>query len=249
MLFALSRSQLIQRGERVRAFRLPNVASLYGVHQDRARPAELLGTGTFVQHRDDVFVLTAMHVVKESKKYAYVFHDLGGDGENMIPCRSGWTGLEGESGDLALWGCFPEPFKASGPRPLPFVEPFGVTDASEDAFFIASGWPEALATPFPYLRKYLTKLHTIMGKAIVHDDIPARSFAFTCANDIPYFGMSGSAVWNLNLHLCKNAEDWTPQMSTFAGVVVGWMKEKGLIIATRAEVVKDFLSGAIERLR
>lgn len=61
--------------------------------------------------------------------------------------------------------------------------------------------------------------------------------------------MSGSAVWNLNLHRCRTAGEWTPQMSTFAGVVTRWDKEEGIIIATQAEVVKKFLSGAIERLR
>jgi len=36
-------------------------------------------------------------------------------------------------------------------------------------------------------------------------------------------------------------------MSTFAGVVIQWNKE-GFIIATQAEIVKKFLSLAIEQL-
>lgn len=249
MPFALSRSQLIQCGERVRDLRLPNVASLYGVHQDHTRAAEFLGTGTFVQHRDDVFVLTAMHVVRESQKYAHVFHDVGGDGENMVPFRSGWTGWKEVSTDLALWGCFRELFETSSLRPLPLIEPFGVTDANKDAFFVASGWPGDLEFPLPHVREYRTTLHTVMGKTVMRNEIPKQSFAFDCANDIRYFGMSGSAVWNLNLHRCTTLKDWTPNMSTFAGVVIRWNEDEGLIIATRAEIVKSFLSGAIERLR
>ncbi len=249
MAYKLTRDELIRRGQRVQELRFPSVASLYGVHKDKTRPAKSLGTGTFIRHRGDVFVLTAMHVVENSQKYAYVLHDVGGDGEHMVPFRLGWTGRKQAEGDLALWGCFAEFFETSNRKPMPLVEPFGHTDASDDAFFIATGWPADQAVALPHVREYRTTLHTVMGKTVVGDDIPAQSFAFNCANNIRYFGMSGSAVWNLNLHRCTNAEDWTPQMSTFAGVATRWDKDNGLIIATRAEVVKDFLSGAIERLR
>lgn len=249
MAYKLTRDELIRRGQRVQELRFPSVASLYGVHKDKTRPAKLLGTGTFIRHRQDVFVLTAMHVVENSRKYAHVLHDVGGDEELMVPCRSGWTGWKQATEDLALWGCFPEFFETSKRQPLPFVEPFGHTDASDDAFFIASGWPADQAVAFPYLRRYGTKLHTVMGKTVVRDDMPTEYFAFDCANNIRYYGMSGSAVWNLNLHRCTSAEDWTPQRSTFAGVATRWDKDNGLIIAARAEKVKEFLSGAIEQLR
>lgn len=249
MAYKLTRDEMIKRGKQVEKLRFPTVASLYGIQNDPTRPAELLGTGTYIQHRKDVFVLTAMHVVKNSQKYKYVFHDGGGQGEKMVPCRSGWTGTNNASEDLALWGCFPELFETSNKRPLLLVKPFGVTDSSDDAFFIASGWPAEQAISLHHIREYRTALHTIMGKAVDVGNIPARSFAFNCANNINYSGMSGSPVWNLKFHRCSTAEDWTPQMSTFAGVVTRWDKASGLIFATRAEAVKAFLSVAIERLR
>ena len=249
MAFTLSRDELMTCGEQVQDLRLPSVASIYGVHGDRSRPAELLGSGTFIQHRDDIFVLTAKHVVEQSQKYANVLHDVGGNGELMVPFRNGWKGWNQEKGDLALWGCFHELLDASSVQPVPFVEPFGFTDASNDAFFIASGWPEELALAMPAAHEYRTTLHTVMGKTVALDDIPEHCFAFDCANDTRYFGMSGAAVWNLNLHRCRTAEEWTPQMSTFAGVVTRWDETEGLIIATKAELVREFLSSAIESLR
>jgi len=249
MAFTLTRDELIRCGTQVQELRLPSVASLYGVHSDKLRPAELLGSGTFIQHRNDIFLLTAMHVLEQSQNYAHVFHDVGGDGENMVPFRDGWTGWNDGNGDLALWSCFREFFDESHVRPVPLVEPFGFTDASDDAFFIASGWPQDQALALPAIREYRTTLHTVMGKTVKLDNLPDHCFAFDCANDIRYYGMSGSAVWNLNLHRCRTAEEWTPQMSTFAGVVTRWDDKKGLIIATQAESVKRFLSGAIERLR
>ncbi len=248
MAFILTQEELVQCGQQVQALRLPSVASLYGVYRDQLRPAELLGSGTFVQHRDDIYVLTAMHVVEKSKTYAHILHDVGGDGENMIPCKAGWTGWGDQAGDLALWGCFREAFDKSRLRPIPLVEPFGITDACDGAFFIASGWPQDLALSLPAVREYRTTLHTVMGKRVSRKNIPDHCFAFDCANNIRYYGMSGSAVWNLNLHRCRTAGEWTPQMSTFAGVVILW-DEEGFIIATQAEIVKRFLPGAIEQLR
>ena len=248
MVFTLTRDELMQGGQQVQELRLPSVASLYGVHSNQSNPAELLGSGTFIQHRNDIFVLTAMHVVEQSQRYAYVFHDVGGDGENMIPCRAGWTGWNQGAGDLALWGCFREGFDASRLRPVPLVQPFGFTNVRDDAFFTASGWPQDQARSLPFIREYRTTLHTVIGKTVLRNNIPDHCFAFDCANNIRYFGMSGSAVWNLNLHQCRTAGEWTPQMSTFAGVVIQWNKE-GFIIATQAEIVKKFLSGAIEQLR
>lgn len=248
MAFTLTRNELVRCGQQVQELRLQSVASLYGVDRCQSRPAQLLGSGTFVRHHDDIFVLTAMHVVENSKQYAYVFHDVGGDGESMIPFRAGWTGWSHETGDLALWGCFHQAFDKSSLRPMPLVEPFGITDACDDAFFIASGWPEEQALSLPAIREYRTTLHTVMGKMAPRKNIPDHCFAFDCANDISYRGMSGSAVWNLNLHRCRVAREWTPQMSSFAGVVIQWDTE-GFIIATQAEIVKRFLPGAIKQLR
>lgn len=249
MPYTLTRDELIERGRRVEELRSPSIASLYGVHEDKTRPADLLGTGIYVQHREDVFLLTAMHVVKNAQKYEYIFHDIGGNGEQMFPLRAGWTGWDEDSGDLALWGCFAELFSTSGLRPFPLVEPIGVADCCNEAFFIASGWPGDQALTIPHAREYRTVLHTVMGKAVLRSDLPAHSFAFDCANSIRYYGMNGSAVWNLNLHRCADATVWTPEMSTFAGVVTQWDKDNGLIIATRAECVKRFIAGAIEHLR
>ena len=249
MPYKLTRDEVISRGQRVQELRQPSVASLYGVYDAKRGHAELLGTGIYFQHREDVFLLTAMHVVKNSEKYEYVFHDVGGNGEKMFPLRSNWTGWNEGSGDLALWGCFAEVFTASELRPLPLVEPFGVTDDRNDAVFIASGWPGDQATALPYAREYLTRLHSVMGKTVLCSELDCHSFAFNCANDIRYHGMSGSAVWNLNLHRCEDANQWTPEMSSFAGVVTRWDQKNALIIATRAETVKRFLSAAIEPLR
>jgi len=213
------------------------------------RPAELLGSGIYVQHREDIFLLTAMHVVKDSHNYAYVFHDVGGNGEPMCPTREGWTGWDEGTGDLALWGCFAELFSESELRPFPLLEPFGATDDHNDAFFVASGWPGDQTMAIPHAREYRSTLHTVMGKTVQRSGLDAYSFAFDCANDIRYYGMSGSPVWNLNLHRCVDANEWTPEMSSFAGIVTQWDKSNGLIIATRAESVKRFIGGAIERLR
>lgn len=248
MAFKLSREELMKCGEMVRELHLPSVASLYGVFKDRLKPAKLSGSGTFVQHRDDIFVLTAIHVVVMSKKFDYVFHDIGGNGENMFPFRGNWTGWKEKDGDLALWGCFSENFSNSIIQPLQLVEPFGSTNINNDSFYITTGFPEELSSSLPFMGEYRTTFHTVMGKNVTLKDLPKHCFSFDCANDIKYFGMSGSAVWSLNFHQCRTAGEWKPSMSTFAGVTIRW-EPKGNIIATKAETVKRFLSNGIERLR
>lgn len=92
MSYSLNRQELIQRGEQVLPLVLPSVGSIYGIYHDANRPAQFLGTGTFIKHRKDIFLLTAMHVVENSSSYKHIFHDRGGNGEKMVPFRSGWTG-------------------------------------------------------------------------------------------------------------------------------------------------------------
>jgi len=248
MIFDLTSDEIIQRGKLVRELRSPSVASLYGVFKDRSKPADLLGSGTFVQHRDDIFVLTARHVLNDYKKYDYVFHDIGGDGELMYPFKGNWIGWSECKGDLALWGCFGELFDSSKIHPMPLIEPFGSTNEHEDAVFLTSGYPDEKALSLPFAGEYRTALHTAMGKAATLGSNPDHSFSFYCANDIKYFGMSGSGVWNLNLHKCESIADWSPELSTFSGVLIQWV-QNGHLIATKAEVVKKFLSGSIEQLR
>jgi len=249
MTFELTRNELIQCGKKVKELRLRSVASIYGVYRDKSRPAKLLGSGTFIQHCEDIFVLTAIHVVEDYRKFEHVFHDVGGNGEQMFPFREGWHGWEQKDGDLALWGCYREIIDDSNIQPIQVVEPFGVTGVCDNAFFITSGYPGSQAFSLPIVREYRTTLHTVMGKFASLSNIPGHCFAFDCANDIKYFGMSGAAVWNLNLHKCTDFSKWIPEMSTFAGVTIQWDNKKGYILATQAEVVKKFLSSSIKQLR
>ena len=244
-----SADEIKRYGKQVRDLRYPAIAAVYGIRADKTLPAELLGTGTFIQHRDDYFVLTAKHVVENSRDYAHVFHGVGGVGAKMVPFRSGWTGFGHDDGDLALWGCFAECIEKSTIQPVPIVEPFGTTDDCKGAVFIVSGWPGEKALSLHHLREYRTSLHSSMGRTLRCDGIPPECFAFSCVNDISYEGMSGSAVWNMNFHRCQSAKDWTPQLSTFAGLLTHWDRDNALLLATRAEMVRRFLNGAIERLR
>ena len=244
-----SADEIKRYGKQVRDFRHPSVAAIYGIHADKTRPADLLGTGTFIQHRDDFFVLTAKHVVENSHNYAHVFHSVNGKGDLTVPFRLGWTGFAQDDGDLALWGCFAEFVEKSRIQSVPIVEPFGTTDDCEDAVFMASGWPGEKALLLHYMREYRISMHTVMGRTLRCDGIPPECFAFSCVNDISYGGMSGSAVWNMNFHRCRTAKDWTPQLSTFAGVLTHWNETNAFLLVTRAETVRRFLIGAIEGLR
>lgn len=105
--------------------------------------------------------------------------------------------------------------------------------------------------PLPVLRQYQTKLHSVAGQVYVQNpvELPAHSFAFDCPPLSDFGGMSGSAVWNLNLHRVGQVEAWNPAMSEFAGVVTQADKVKGgFIVATGGNAVRNFLPRAFSTI-
>jgi hypothetical protein len=62
-------------------------------------------------------------------------------------------------------------------------------------------------------------------------------------------GLSGSTVWNTAFVAAKMADvPWTPELAKVTGVIWGWPSEHGCLIATRAEFLRSFLFGAVEKM-
>ena len=226
-----------------------SVAAIYGV---RRRKHDFLGSGTYVRHRKNIYVITAKHVVDRSGSYETVCSDIGGSGERLVPLKSGWTGFREEDGDIALWQCFDEVLEKSDRIPIPLIESFGSPDAHRGTLLMATGYPATRAVSMPFMRVEQLSLHVPVGCAVDGPGLSEFAFAFTCLNDIEYHGMSGSPVWNLNLDSEEDLEGWKPEETTFAGVLTRWDKPSGTLFATKAEALKGFLSGgygAIARLR
>lgn len=237
--------------EQVKSHRLRSVAALYKVQQD-FRSARLIGTGTYIRHRGQIFILTALHVMDTANDSSWkVMHGAAasaGDGVplQMEPCPV-WVGSNPDF-DLAVVACVSK-IAGRTVQPLEIDEFTDFKTPTETEVIFACGWPGVIATPLPFIAEYRTQLLSVIGQVQNEDGIPDQSFTFGCPEFTDYSGMSGSAAWNLNVHLLAQDELWKPEMSELAGIVTQWNFAKGYLIATGAKALNTFLMRAFEKIR
>ena len=138
--------------EQVQQFRLGSIASIYRVPVGTLQPAELIGTGTYIQRNGELFILTALHVltmanderwgVRHGAAAAAVATDQPRPPIQMETCLR-WVGSN-ESFDLAVAACVSEK-TASVIRPIDLAE---TTFRSPEKLngVVASGWPQILSS-------------------------------------------------------------------------------------------------------
>jgi hypothetical protein len=167
----------------------------------------------------------------------------------MYPSQGGWVGYEVPESDLAILGCFEESFKNT---PVKFldIDKIGDSYLAEDALFFCQGFPGQLHVAFPYLRQYQSAILPIIGrfkKIIRNKNGDQIMYCMDYPSNVNPKGMSGSGVWNLNLHKVPGLNKWEKSQITFAGVVQKWNPREKELIITKSSVVSDFLKVGIDR--
>lgn len=238
--------------EQVKVHRLGAIAALYGVHQEHNRAAQLLGTGTYVKQNDEIYILTARHVMMNGEENFWgVMHGaaanaMEGDRVQMEPCPA-WNATN-ESFDLAVVACLTE--KSIGKiRPIEIADSISPSIPINDTAVLACGWPKLMAFPEPFLWQYHTRLHSTSGLVHSRASVKSHSFAFDCAELEDYEGMSGAAVWNLTQDSDSKPAAWTPSMSQLVGIVTRWSQTESYLVATGAKAITTYLPQGINAAR
>ena len=218
-----------------------NTPRVNGVH---------IGCGTFFQEKKDTFFLTAMHVGRQADKFDFEMHTR--NGSISCPFRGVWLGDKDPVKDIAIYGCFSEMIEDSNLSPFDISTlRQGISNNVEGQYFYCQGIPGADTTFLPMMRAIQMASNPVIGVGLPNNAVeyPDRTFSFKYPRNVDPRGMSGSSVWNTNLHLVNSEDEWSIDMLSFAGVVQKWNPANNTIIATRADAVESFIPAGIEKLR
>jgi len=242
---------LYKVGGQIREYLIKFEGSIYGVKKITRINGKYLGCGTFFKEGDDCFMLTAMHVAQEADKFDYAMHSRRQQ-LNCCPFRGVWLGDRIPETDIAIYGCFAEMIEESNLSPIEEGALYQTVSKNvQGQLFYCQGIPGADTTFLPMMRQYIFGSHPIMGLGLPSESLenPNYTFSFQYPRGVNPRGMSGSAVWNTNLHLINSEDEWHLDLLTFAGFIQKWIPSKMCLVSTKADSLKSFIPIGRELLR
>jgi hypothetical protein len=235
----------------------PALSAIYGVISKNE--GELIGSGTFLRIRGQTYLLTAKHVIDLSKNYSFLAHTTSFGGHpaaftNSFRCLP-------KPIDLAITRIDEKAFENTG------IAAFNVEIIAADSaglerqFLFCHGYPGHKSKPLSIdgggvhseSMPFQTSDHTTTWEQFdpaIHVVVSYPNFGWFDKNGpIPRpdaYCMSGSALWQTH-RSSMTTNTWTPDKAQIAGVLILWDMHSGSLVATRAEVVRNFLLDAIRQ--
>ena len=250
MSWEISKEEIIEIGNLVNVTLSPYCGTVYGVYEDVQKPAIFIGSGTFIRRDHKIYFLTAQHVADCPGNFAQLFISRDNN-KTMCPSQGGWVGYEVPESDLAILECFEELYEDIEVRFLD-IKDIGEPFLANDAIFFSLGFPGELHTSLPHMRLYQSvglPIISTFKRIIKSKDDNEVMYAISYGKEINPKGMSGSGVWNLNLHKLNSLKEWDLSHVTFAGVIQKWNQVKNEFIVTNSKIVSDFLNVGIDRFQ
>jgi hypothetical protein len=249
---------MVQTWYQMAAYTRQFICALYYVI-DKERGA-LAGSGSFLYLNGESYILTAGHVAKESKTFQGLAHSTS-YGERPTYISNPYKCLEHPL-DLALVKIDPTFFASGEKTYLRAAQLASTSDGVDSDLLFLHGFPGEKSKPVYLLRgvfsetlpyggftgsctKYCwfdPKLHIALhyaSKGMI--DASGKE-----AKWIDPHGLSGSALWKTN-RAGTPARTWSPEMARIVGVVFAHDDKAESLIATRIEVVRDFLLFSIRQ--
>ncbi len=246
MPYIISTEKMNKLGNEVAKRVFPFCDSIDGVSKDPKVPPKFIGSGILIKDDDDTFILTAQHVAKSLLQYDYIFHGVNNKGKS-VPAQQSWVGCPINESDIAIIRCFHEFFE-SGTKDFLDINQIRETSL-ENALLFCQGFPGEEQVSIPFLN--IVESHSLpfigkfRGYSLNQNKEPIK-FIIEYPSDINPRGMSGSPVWNLNLHNVPKFEDWDYDQITFAGIAQRWIKDSKVLLVTRSSLISKFLPGMIK---
>jgi hypothetical protein len=234
----------------------PALAAIYGVISEQR--GELVGSGTFVRLHGNPYLLTAAHVILENTRYDFLAHTTS-YGAKPAPIIHPFQVIPPPI-DLAIARV--EENVVTGHRITPWNVDAMDTNSSgieRDILFV-HGYPGDKSKWVPIVRGgvHSTSLpfwtsdgdsdwgqfDSTKHAAIMY---PKGGWFDRGGKPIPMplpDGLSGSALWQ-TARSGSSREKWSPTLSRIVGVIHRWDMKSESLIATRIEVVRDFLLDAV----
>lgn len=244
-----STKQLQEISKQAIEFIKPYLTTIVGVRKNPKMPRKYIGTGAFVKYDGHTYIFSAMHVANNIPKYNYLFHGVG---PKEFPIQGHWVATAVPNADFGVMGCFEEALTDSE-KLLEFDEAKFQSNHSKDAYYLVMGFPAKLHTVFDFINEQQYVLYPMITKLKgIHANKDGHKMLFELSyskENVQPPGMSGSPVWNLNLHLCESIEEWSVDKITFAGVITRWDEKTQSILGTDSELIKQVLPTITKKFR
>ena len=215
---------------------------------------ELHGTGTFVELRGRPYILTNEHVVRLGEGFQ-LSHFVGG-GRFVSSIDFPFLAAPFPI-DAAIARVNPEVLVGGDRQVLPASSLDTTFFAVDGEIMFVNGYPVALeAFDADTLRAHATPLSIdLIDLPPRHDLDPAKHIAvrYPVAGHQPGgqagflpepVGLSGSALWDTK-YVAAGTNEWVPGNAKVAGLIFGYNSDPSCLLATKIEVVRDFLLDAL----
>jgi len=226
---------------------------------------EVIGTGTFIDVRNTIYLLTAQHVSAQrfatnahgDRLYDGLAHD-GGPDDEMFRIRNPTLGY-GFPRDIAIARLHSEDLGAPTLIPMQWDRiPKFAGNLEKDIFFVhgypgrksrfVRAWGGIASESFPWVATeepcncswFDPKIHIAIGYPVQGQDERGHLI------DLPHpEGLSGSALWKTNI--ASKGSNWEPEDSKIVGIIIQWDQDSQTLIATRIEYVQTLVLHVIQR--
>ena len=230
-------------------FTMPYITGIYGIQDDDH--GELLGSGTFIEIKNKVFILTARHVILSKSRYKAIAHSIGHGMKPVI--IKGSFFLSDSLQDIALAEVDKNHSKNVNALKIEKLASSS-SDVDKDILFL-HGFYQAgsrfsglangvVSDSFPY--------GSVVGNYSYDWVDEKKHFAFdyptnNVQNELgrilnlsdPH-GLSGSGVWLSNRASCGSL--WNTDEARLVGVAINWDQAGKSLIITRIESVLDLIA-------
>lgn len=234
----------------LKKFTTPYITGIYGIIDDNQ--GELLGSGTFIEINNEVFILTARHVILSKSKYKAIAHSLGYGMKPVI--IEGPFFLSDSLQDIALAEVDKNYSKNVNALKIEKLASSS-SDVDKDILFLHGFYQTGsrfsglangvISDSFPY--------GSVVGNYSYNWVDEKKHFAFDYPTEnvqnesgrsmtLPDpHGLSGSGVWLSNRVSCGSS--WNSDEANFVGVAINWDQNGKSLIVTRIESVLDLIKG------
>jgi len=215
---------------------------------------ELHGTGTFVELRGRPYILTNEHVVRLGVGFQ-LSHFVGG-GRFVSNINFPFCAAPSPI-DAAIARVNPEVLVGGDRQVLPASSLDTTFSPVDGEIMFVQGYPVNLeAFDADTLRAHATPLTIdLIDLPIRHEIDPAKHIAvrypivgYQPGGQAAFLpdpvGLSGSALWDTK-YVAAGANEWVPGNAKVAGLIFGYISNPSCLLATKIEVVREFLLDAL----
>lgn len=228
----------------------PSLTPIYGSIDSAT--GELIGSGTFLNLCGNTYLLTAGHIAQKSKEYFGLAHSLSNAFRQVYITHPYHT--LNDHIDLCLVKIDGQNLRGTDIVPLASSKLSRTSSNIHNDILFIHGYPEDWGKIIRFFNHPVSKsipYGTIIGKSgydwfddKIHFALgyPAGNLTVEkTAQPMPVIprGLGGTAVWSTNLSTLGTS--WKYDAAEIVGIVHHWDERAQSLIATRIEVVRDFL--------